>query len=152
MKKKTRNSIFIIIAALIIMGGAAVWIVYKYVYNKPHTDYEAAEPAIKVRAKRLFTDYSSNPEVADKKFLDQVVEIEGEISEIELVDSLVIVVFAYKVGDFGDEGIRVTMLPDYQDEAKKLSTIKPVKLKGHCTGYNGTDVIIESGSIVPRDD
>ena len=67
------------------------------------------------------------------------------------MDTLVIVVFAYKVGDFGDEGIRVTMLPDYNDEAKTLSTLKPVKLKGHCTGYNGTDVIIESGSIVKEE-
>lgn len=152
MNKSMRNKLLIIIAALIIIGGAAAWIVYSYVYNKPHPDYEELDPAISVRAKRLFTDYSNNAEVADQKFLDQVVEIEGVISEVELVDTLAIVVFAYKYGDFGDEGIRVTMLPSYNDEAKRLSTLKPVKLKGHCTGYNGTDVIIESGSIVREDE
>jgi hypothetical protein len=146
------KKILIIIAALIIIGGAAAWYVYTYVYNKPHPDYETAEPAISLRAKRLFTDYSNNPEDADQKFLDQVVEIEGILSEVQIVDSLVIVVFAYKFGDFGDEGIRVTMLPEYNAEAKTLSTLKPVKLKGHCTGYNGTDVIIESGSIVEEEE
>jgi hypothetical protein len=142
------KKILIIIAALIIIGGVAGWYVYTYIYNKPHTDYAAAEATVILKAKRLYTDYSTNPEFADEKFLDKVVEIEGVISDVEIVDSLVIVVFAYKAGDFGDEGIRVTMLPEFHDQAKRLSFLKPVKLKGHCTGYNGTDVIIESGSIV----
>ena len=142
------KKILIIIVALIIIGGAAGWYVYTYVYNKPHKDYEKAEPAMILKAKRLFTDYSANPELADQKFLDKVVQIEGTISGVQTVDTLVIVFFSYKTGDFGDEGVRVTMLPDYREDAKRLSTLKPVKLKGHCTGYNGTDVIIESGSIV----
>ena len=148
MKKSTRNRLLIIAAALIIIGAAAAWYAYEFIYNKPHPDYETVEPALEVRAKRLFTDYTANPEEADKKFLDKVIEIEGVIYGVETVDSLVIVTFVYKTGDFGDEGIRVTMLPEYHEEAKTLSTVKPVKLKGHCTGYNGTDVIIESGSIV----
>jgi hypothetical protein len=81
-------------------------------------------------------------------YLDKVVEIEGTLTTVEVVDSMVIVVFAYRAGDFGDEGIRVTMLPEFREEAKKLSFLKPIKLKGQCTGYNGTDVIIENGSIL----
>jgi len=148
MKKSLMKKILIVIVALIVIGSGAAWYVYTKIYNKPHTDYEKAEPGIKVRAKRLFTDYTANAEVADQKFLDKVVELEGVISKIDLVDTLVIVVFVYQSGDFGDEGIRVTMLPDYREQAKQLSMLNPVKLKGHCTGYNGTDVIIESGSIV----
>ena len=148
MKKNTTKRILIVLLALAIIGVAAAFYVWKYIYNKPHTDYEAAVPAIELKAKRLFTDYKANPDTADQKFLDKVVQVEGVISNVEVVDTLVIVVFAYEQGDFGDEGVRVTMLRDYGDEAKNLSVLKPVKLKGHCTGYNGTDVIIESGSII----
>jgi len=64
------------------------------------------------------------------------------------VDSMVIVVFAYRKGDFGDEGIRVTMLPQFNQAAKGIDPFKQVKIKGLCTGYNGTDVIMEDGSII----
>lgn len=145
---KLQNKFFLALLVVGIIGVAAGLYVYKYVYNKPHINYEEAEPAIILKAKRLYTDYTANAQFADEKFLGKVVEIEGVISNVEVVDSLVIVVFAYKAGDYGDEGIRVTMLPAYHEEARKLSFLKPAKLKGHCTGYNGTDVIIESGSIV----
>jgi hypothetical protein len=67
---------------------------------------------------------------------------------VETVGNLVIVVFAYKKGDFGDEGIRVTMLPAFQQAAKGINPFKDVRIKGLCTGYNGQDVIMEDGSIV----
>jgi hypothetical protein len=148
MKKKTRNILLIILAALILIGGASAWFVYKYVYNKPHPDYETAIPAIYVKAKELFTEYSDNPDAANQKYLDKVVEIAGDVSSVEQVDSLVIVVFAFNKGVFGDEGIRVTMLPGYREQALSLDSNAPIRLKGHCTGYNDTDVILESGSIV----
>jgi hypothetical protein len=148
MKSPLLKKLLIAFGILVILGAAAAFYVYKFVYNKPHTDYAKAEPAMDLRAKRLFTDYYSNRENADKMYLDKVVEIEGTLTTVEVVDSMVIVVFAYRAGDFGDEGIRVTMLPEFREEAKKLSFLKPIKLKGQCTGYNGTDVIIENGSII----
>lgn len=150
MKKTTWKWILIGFGILLVLGIAGYFAVDRLVLNKPHKDYVKAEPAIILKAKRLYTDYYTNKQIADSLFLDKVVEIEGTISNVELVDSLVIVVFAYRAGDFGDEGIRVTMLPEFHEEAKKLSFLKPVKLKGQCTGYNGTDVIIENGSIVPN--
>ena len=57
-------------------------------------------------------------------------------------------VFAYRKGDFGDEGVRVTMLPEYHQAGKAINPFKPVVIKGLCTGYNDTDVILENGSII----
>jgi hypothetical protein len=150
MKSSLMKKLLIVFGILVILGAAAAFYVYRFVYNKPHTDYAKAEPAMVLRAKRLFTDYYANKENADKMYLDKVVEIEGTLSNVEVADTMVIIVFAYRAGNFGDEGIRVTVLPEFREEAKKLSFLKPIKLKGHCTGYNGTDVIIENGSIVPN--
>jgi hypothetical protein len=40
------------------------------------------------------------------------------------------------------------MLPQYNQAAKGINPFKSVTIKGLCTGYNGTDVIMEKGSIV----
>jgi hypothetical protein len=89
-----------------------------------------------------------NKDIADKKYTGKVIEIEGSIMRVETVGDLVIVVFAFRKGDFGDEGIRVTMLPAYQQAAKGINPFKNVTIKGLCTGYNDQDVIMENGSIV----
>jgi uncharacterized protein YxeA len=142
------KKILIILAALVVVGGAAAFIVYKYIYNKPHINYVEKDAEIKIKAKRLWTDYSMNKDIADSKYTGKVIEIEGSIMGVEEVKNTAIVVFAYKKGEFGDEGIRVTMLPEYRQAAKGINPFKNVRIKGQCTGYNGQDVIMDNGSIV----
>jgi hypothetical protein len=89
-----------------------------------------------------------NKDIADPKYTGKVIEVDGSIMRVEEAGNMVIVVFAFKRGDFGDEGIRVTMLPEYHQAAKGINPFKNVKIKGLCTGFNGQDVIMENGSIV----
>lgn len=142
------KKIGLIAIVLVILAGAAAFIVYKYVYNKPHPDYVKEKADLTLAAKRLWTDYSMNKAIADPKYTGKIIEIKGSIMRVETVKNLVIVVFAYKKGEFGDEGIRVTMLPDYNQAAKGINPFKDVRIKGLCTGYNGQDVIMENGSII----
>lgn len=142
------KKIGLIALVLIILAGAASFIVYKYVYNKPHPNYVKEKADLTIAAKRLWVDYSMNKDIADPKYTGKIIEVVGSIMRVESVDNMVIVVFAYKKGDFGDEGIRVTMLPAYHQAAKGINPFKNVKIKGLCTGYNGQDVIMEDGSIV----
>jgi hypothetical protein len=142
------KKIFIILAVLILVAGVAGFIVYKYVYNKPHINYTEAKTEVKIEAKRLWVDYSMNKEIADPKYTGKVIEITGGIMNVEVNNNMTIVVFAYKRGDFGDEGIRVTMLPEFAQAAKGINPFKHVTIKALCTGYNGTDIIMENGSII----
>jgi hypothetical protein len=89
-----------------------------------------------------------NKDIADPKYTGKVLEITGSIMRVESAKDLVIVVFAYRKGDFGDEGIRVTMLTEFNQAAKGINPFKNVTIKGLCTGYNGQDVIMENGSII----
>jgi hypothetical protein len=145
---KIWKKLLIILGILFVLGVVAAFLVIKYVINKPHPNYAVVKPDMEVRAKRLWTDFSSNQEIANKRFTGKVLQFEGQITRVEMNDTLCIVVFAYKAGDFGDEGIRVTMLPQYIEASRHIDPFKSVKLKGLCTGFNGTDVIIEKGSIV----
>lgn len=137
-----------ILLGLTFVGMLAGIGMYMFVYNKPHPDYDKAEAEYSLTASDLFYAYRENPESAGQKYNGQVIEISGTLSNVELADSLVIAVFAFEEGMFGKEGVRVTMLENYNEVLKKWDLSKPIKLKGYCTGYNDTDVILEKGSIV----
>lgn len=142
------KKILLIAIILLIIVGVSGFVVYKYVYNKPHIDYVEAKTDVQIVAKRLWLDYSMNKDLADPKYTGKVIEISGTIMNLEQAGEDIIVIFAFKRGDFGDEGIRVKMLPQYAEAAKGINPFKSVTIKGICNGYNGQDVLMESGSIV----
>lgn len=116
--------------------------------EKTSSVMEKSETVIPVRAKRLWTDYSMNLEVADGNYTNKMLEIEGFIMRVEESEGQVTVVFAFRNSELGDEGIRINMLPPYHQAARGINPFKMVKIKGLCTGYNGVDVMVEQGEVV----
>lgn len=137
-----------LLIAIIILGAVGAWAGYTFIYNKAHTNFEKAEPDFSLQAVTLFNDFRMDAQTAGQKYNGKVLEISGKLSGIEENDSLVIGVFAYDEGLFGPEGVRVTMLKNHAKKLLAYPKHKAITLKGFCPGYNGTDVIIESGSIV----
>ncbi len=137
-----------IIAGLAVIGLIAGVAIYVFLYNKPHPDYEKMSPVYTLNAVDLYNAYKANPQDANKKFTGQLIEITGPQSKTEVSDSLVVVVYSFSQGAFGDEGIRCSMLPDQKDKARNLKAGDPVRIKGYCTGFNDTDVILEQCSII----
>jgi len=76
-----------------------------------------------------------------QKYNGKIIEIIGKFVKIESNDSLSVVVFVFKQGDFGDEGIRCTLLPHCKQHAAQLNPGAEIHIKGLCAGYNDTDVI-----------
>jgi len=136
-----------ILSILVIIGILAAFAGYKFIYNKPHKDYEKAEADFKIDSKALFSAFTTNRVESEQKFNGKVLEISGKISSIEEIDSLVILVFAIQEGMFGDEGIRCTMLSKFNEKTVGLVAGSQVRIKGYCTGYNDTDIIMEKCSI-----
>lgn len=138
------------IKILVIMGVAgiiAAGLGYKFIYNKPHKDYEKAKAEFSITGESLFNDYRSDRASAEQKYNGKVLEVSGILNKIDRPDSLTIAVFVYEEGMFGDEGLRLTMLPNHSDKIKPYLS-KNIKIKGYCTGYNDTDIILEKCSIV----
>jgi len=145
MKRKTIIRIF---AGLFLIGIVSAGLVYKFVINKPHQDYEKARPAYILSAADLFDSFRSDRKLAEDKYNGQVVLVIGKLDKIENDGSLVTGVFVFNQGMFGDEGIRCAMLPDYSDRVANLDKGSEVRLKGYLTGYNETDVILENCSVI----
>ena len=137
-----------ILVGVIIFGAIGAYAGYTFVYNKAHTDFEIANADFSMTARQLFDDFRNNTETAGAKYNGKVIEISGTINSVEKADSLIIAVFAFEQGMFGAEGVRVSMLPNHAESLQKHPLASALKLKGFCPGYNGTDVIIESGSLV----
>lgn len=136
-----------IILSLFVVGIiASVWF-YVHVYNKSHPDYEKMKPDYTLPASELYNSFKANTTESETKYNGKVVAVNGTLTKVESNDSLVIAVFVFNQGIFGDEGIRCTMLPKFNEEAKKLQPNNVYKIKGYCTGYD-TDVNIEYCSII----
>lgn len=137
-----------IIAGLIVIGILAALYVWFFIYNKPHRDFEKAEADHMLTAEQLFTQFRTDKALADSLYTGMVVQIKGSLDKVEFADSILTAVFVFDQGMFGDEGIRCVMLQNHWDGLRSAKPGDMVILKGYCTGYNDTDVIIEKGSIV----
>ena len=144
MKKK----LIYILLLIILVGAISGFLVWKYYINRPSKTYENEPAAYKLSASELFHDFQNDKTKADAKYLGKVIQISGILKNVEQIDTIVKVVFAFSQGLFGDEGIRCTILQKDAAKAKKLGENYPITLKGYCTGFNDTDVILEKCIIV----
>ncbi len=136
-----------IILILGIIGMIAAGLGYKFIYNKPHTNYENAKPEFSLSCNDLFTIYRTETKFAEQKYNGKVLLVSGTLNKIEKLDSLTVAIFVLDEGMFGDEGIRLTMLPNHANKINSYLN-KTVAIKGYCAGYNETDIILEKCSIV----
>ncbi len=136
-----------ILIALFVVGIIGAGLGYKFIYNKPHRDFEKAKSDFSLAGEELYSQFKNSTIQASERYTGKVIEVSGQLSTVETPDSLTIAVFALDEGLFGTEGIRFSMLTNH---AKNIAHFvgSEVKLKGYCTGYNETDVILEKCSIV----
>ena len=130
------------------VGVIALILVYVFIYNKPHPDFEAIKPDFTLNAADLYNSYITDRKSSEEKFNGKVIELQKTLSKVEVTDSTVIAVFVFNQGMFGDEGIRCSMLKNYHDETRSLLPQSRVRIKGFCSGYNETDLILEQSSII----
>lgn len=132
---------------LVVLGIVGAGLGYKFIYNKPHKNYEKAAADYSLAGLELFSQFKSSTQQASDRYTGKVLEITGKLNSVETPDSLTIAVFAMAEGMFGDEGIRCAMLPNHSQNISQLVGSE-IRLKGYCTGYNETDVILEKCSLV----
>ncbi|MFD2562379.1 OB-fold protein [Aquimarina rubra] len=141
MKRKTRIT-FVISILIIALAGMFI---YTAVYNKPHIDVSVTTPNISLEAGVLLDEFLNNETEANTKYLDQIVEISGMITEITTnKDGNGIITLS------NENSIGNVLCHLSQEESKKLSnlkTLQKINIKGICTGYL-MDVILVKCVIV----
>ncbi len=137
MKRKTIWALL-----LLVVIAAAGFALYSY-YKKP-PDIRKAVAHYETTAPALLADFNKNESTANAKYLDQVVIVEGTISNIELNGESPAIFL-----ETGDPMAAVTC-SFYNTESAALKSLKTgttIKIKGVCTGML-TDVVLNKCSIV----
>lgn len=113
------------VGLIMMMSGAFVG--YK-MYTKPHRNVADAK-AFSIPASRLVTEYETNETQANSKYLDKILEVNGEVAEVSKNQKgeTVIALIGTDMGT-----VRCTVEGDDADVAAKGAQ---VILKGICTGY-----------------
>ncbi len=138
--------IALILAGLGLITAALVW---KFYVNKPHEDIENTTPAYSMSAEQLWKAYTSDMKTADSLYNGKVIELSGVMNRTDKSDSLVYAVFVMEIDSmFGDKSVRCEMLQKFADETAQLSPDVPVKIKGFCTGFDGTDIKFNKSVII----
>lgn len=137
-----------ILLAMLLLGVAGGIAGYVFVYNKPHPDFLTAKAVHHLAAEELFTSFRDDTENAAALYNGKVVQLKGSLSDIEFAQDRMILVFVLEKGLFGDEGVRIAMLPGQEEAVQSLAIGADITLKGYVTGYNHTDVLLEHGSVV----
>ena len=119
---------FIIGLVVILILGVIGW----KMYNKPHSDMEAATPDFTLSATELFNDFAQDENKANEKYLDKVIQVRGKVQKInESPDKPTKILLAVD-----DEmlGVRCEMDANAKHDLSSVNKGEEVALKCKCSG------------------
>jgi hypothetical protein len=137
-----------VLIVLAVIGILAAVLVYFFVYNKPHTDYEKAKPEMVLTAHALYDSFINDIGSAQETYNGKVLQITGVLDYVEDADGRVFAIFAFGDGMFGPEGVRCTMLENHTEKVKNIPIGTQITIKGFCSGFNDPDVILDHCSFI----
>lgn len=135
VKRATIAGIGILLLALLLL--ALYW------YNKPRTEIVKLKVDFDMTAVALYDDYIQNEVNADKKYLDKIISVTGNVVGVQQQQGTVIQLQA------GNEMGGVNCRLVGQDKIDTTGMIKrQITLKGRCTGFL-MDVNLVDCTILP---
>ncbi|ARV14933.1 OB-fold protein [Polaribacter sp. SA4-12] len=132
-----------IIIAILIIGIIGVFVAYK-MYNKPHINVADSKSDITLTADKIINDFSSDESKANTIYLDKIVSVSGEVSELNLEKGKGIITLKTN-DDFGSVLCHLS-----EESTKKMSSLRKgqtISVKGICTGYL-LDVILVKCEVI----
>ncbi len=103
-----------------------------YLYNKPHTGVSNIDAEVQITAVDLFNDFQRDSTTASMKYLDKVIEVTGNITDIQNAGGSQII-FLSSNDAMGGVNCKLSSDKDNKNITAKKSTT--VTIKGRCSGY-----------------
>jgi hypothetical protein len=128
-----KKPILLLISLFVLAAG---FYVYK-MYNKEHTDIAMTEAAETITASDLFNTFDTDEAAAMVKYSDQVVQVSGNVTEVDLSNDNEPQIVIEGNGDNGF--IRCGFKPTELSKVKEIASTNNVSIKGMCMGLNGSD-------------
>ena len=118
---------FLIIVLILAAGAASYGF---YLYKKPRAGASEMKTAFVVDAKSIFSEFSTNENEANKKYLGKAIEVSGSVKTIDLDEHGAMNV-SIETGELGAVSCQF-------EKKEKMPTVIPgdmVRVKGVCTGF-----------------
>jgi hypothetical protein len=138
-----KYKIILLASALIVIAAGA----YFYVNRKTQslTDSNAD---FKISAVKFLEEYSSAQVLSDKKYLGKVIQVEGNIKEIERDDKGSL---TFVLGDLSSmSSVRCSIDTTVVIDESAYPVGTAVSLKGECTGFNADDLGLGADIVLNR--
>ena len=138
-----KYKIILLASALIVIAAGA----YFYVNRKTQslTDSNAD---FKISAVKFLEEYSSAQVLSDKKYLGKVIQVEGNLKEIERDDKGSL---TFVLGDLSSmSSVRCSIDTTVVIDESAYPVGTAVSLKGECTGFNADDLGLGADIVLNR--
>ncbi len=138
-----KYKIILLASALIVIAAGA----YFYVNRKTQslTDSNAD---FKISAVKFLEEYSSDQVLSDKKYLGKVIQVEGNLKEIERDDKGSL---TFVLGDLASmSSVRCSIDTTVVIDESAYPVGTAVSLKGECTGFNADDLGVGADIVLNR--
>ena len=129
MKKKNSwwKKILIIVLILSLLGAGGAY----YIFNNQFSDTAETNAEFTVNATDLIHEFEKNDSLANKKYGEKIIIVNGLVSEIENADSTVNIKMADTTsGSY----IIFSFQAQHMEDAKKIKMGQEVSIKGSCSG------------------
>ena len=101
-------------------------------YNKPHLNVDKTNADFVISIQNLLDDYKNDENFANSKYVDQIIQIKGEISDIIIENGNSVIIFKDSTRA---SSIMCHMSPEENLKVLKLKKDGEITIKGICTGY-----------------
>ncbi len=139
-KIKTRQVLLVLL-----IGVALLALVLLYVFRGAEDSVKKHQPDYVLTSVALYSEFESDENASNKKYLGKVVEVSGEISEIEIDESGSASILLSADTPFG--GIRCNFAPGSDSDLSALAVGSRVLVKGSCSGML-MDVVLDKCYLV----
>jgi hypothetical protein len=132
------------IGILFVIGILVGVAVFLFVFRKSSDNIANETPAFKVSCTQLVSEFESNEQVANTKYLDKVIEVSGTIAELNSDTSGVNITLR---DENATSGVTCSFGISQKINIKELKLGSPLTCKGICTGFL-MDVTLIKGALV----
>jgi uncharacterized membrane protein len=134
-RRKWVKRILIAGIILLIAGAAGVW----YIFNIKFDDTTQSKADYTLNAMDLIKEFQKSDSVANKKYSEQIITVNGRISELETADTATVNV--KMVDTLTNAYIIFTFQQQHLAEAKMLKEGDSVSIKGSCSGGKYSSIL-----------
>lgn len=126
--------ILIVGMLLLVAGGGVVW----YIFTDTFSDTTDRKAAFTVNAMDLLHEFQQNDSLANRKYAEKIITVNGRISELEAADTTVNVKI---IDTLTNAYIIFAFQQQHLAETKRLKEGDSISIKGSCSGGTYSQIL-----------